>query len=145
MPHGDADRFPVGAPFEYSVRGDGARVEIVGEHNCRAYKDAIFKDRWFVHERIVLNLAVVTEHDASTYICTATDDASGTQSGAFANLSEGPYGRAFAKHYVLGDFGAGMDSHNASREESGLWAMPIVAQLSCGSMLVGALGLGAKA
>ena len=58
--HRHPDGLPVVAPLERAVGVDRARVVVVGEDGGRADEDAVLEDGGLVHERVVLQLAVVT-------------------------------------------------------------------------------------
>ena len=118
MANRDTHGFPVGAALEHALRGDGPRVEVVGEHHRGADEHPVLQDRGLVHQRVVLDLAVVPYHDTRADVRTATDDAVRTQTGPLPDLGKRPDDRAVAKIGVVGHLGTAMDSHRPSTPET---------------------------
>ncbi len=103
--NGDPDGIPVVAALEPTVGGDGSRVLVVGQNRCWADENAVVQRGGLVDQRIVLQLAVVTHHDADSDVGAPADRAVAAEHGALAHLGEVPDDGAIAKRGICGDIG----------------------------------------
>ena len=83
---------PLRRPAESIARGLRSLVSTT----ARSDEDAGAQHRWLVDEGIVLDLAVVTDPDPGTHVCTPTEVATAPNHGRLPYLSEMPNGRAVA-------------------------------------------------
>src|SRR5690606_36486294 len=105
----DAHGFPVPAALLLALRVDGALVVIIGEHHCRADEHAVTQLCGLVHQRVVLQLAVVSHTDTRADVGPPPDHASLAEPGTLADLSEVPHAAPGADFGVLVHLGAGLN------------------------------------
>ena len=75
-------------------------VRVVGEYHSRSDEHAVFKLSRLIHEGVILDLDIVADDDAGTYVRPSPDDAVAAQR-AFPDLRKMPHRRSRAEYRLV--------------------------------------------
>jgi len=83
------------------IRVDRSGEVIIGQYHGWTDENPVGQRRWFVHQGVVLDFAVIAYCDPGTHVGTPTDDAVAAELGALANLGKVPNGATLTNSCLI--------------------------------------------